>query len=341
MSKGLWFWITIVLVAVALTGSAILLVDYVRPSPVFCAPDGGCGMVKRTIFAYPFGIPMPLIGTSYLFGLGIAASLSGRRARIAQVVLACVGGLLAIGLLVVQALIDQFCPYCVVVDSAIVALAVLSIARVAGGWDPPEGRKQVGLAMLVLVGAIVAPLVVGTMRKPLALDVPPAIAEEIGKTPKGKVTVVDFADFECPFCRMTHAELAPLVAERKEKVHVVRKQVPLRMHPHAMDAARAACCGEELGKGEEMADRLFTVDTKELTPEGCAKIAKELGLDPAKFDECVKSATTEERIKRDAAAFKESKSHGLPTIWVDKQKLEGSQDRETLRAVLDEAIRRL
>jgi protein-disulfide isomerase/uncharacterized membrane protein len=341
MSKGLWFWIVIALTIVALASSTILLVDYVKPAPVFCEPDGGCGMVKRTIFAYPLGIPMPLLGTSYVFGVGLAACLPGRRARVAQLLLAGVGAVVAIGLLVVQFLISQFCPYCIAVDAAVVLIAGFSVARLVRGWDPPTGRTKTGAAVLALVAAIGAPLALGTLKKPIPFDVPSVIAEEIGKTPKGRVTIVDFADFECPFCRMTHAELVPLVAERKEKVRIARKHVPLRMHPHAMDAARAACCGEALGKGEEMADRLFTVDPNELTPEGCAKIAKELGLDAAKFDECVKSTSTEERIARDGEAFKASKGHGLPTIWIDGQKLAGAQDRETLRAVLDAAIRRL
>ena len=155
------------------------------------------------------------------------------------------------------------------------------------------------------------------------------------------MTVVDFVDFECPFCRMTHAELAPLLAQRKAKVRVARKHVPLRMHPHAMDAAKAACCGEVLGKGEEMADALFDAPPQDLTPEGCERIAKEQGLDLDAFRACVNDPATAERIEKDKEAFRAVKGHGLPTLWIDGTKLEGAQDRESLESTLDAAIRAL
>ena len=339
MLKASWFWIVIGLTAVALVASAVLLVDYVRPAAVFCAPDGGCGMVKRTIFAYPLGIPTPAWGIAGLLAVGLLACVASRGARIAQAVLAVLGALVAAVLLVVQALIHTVCPYCAVVDGAMLVIAFFSVARAVRGWDPPTSKRP--LAVGALIAAVVAPIAIGTMKKPLPVDVPAAIAEEISKTPRGKITIVDFADFECPFCRMTHAELAPLVAQRKDKIRIARKHVPLRMHPHAMDAARAACCGEELGKGEEMADKLFTVDTKELTPEGCARIAKELGLDDAKFAECVKSPATAERIEKDSETFRASHAHGLPTLWIESHKLEGAQEQESLRAAIDDAMRSL
>src|SRR5262249_42283463 len=143
-------------------------------------------------------------------------------------------------------------------------------------WDLP-GRAVV-LVPFALAGALAAfaPAAYGWM-KPIP-PVPDVIAQELQKTPRGKVTVVDFVDYECPFCRMTHVALAPLLAANESRVRVVRKNVPLRMHPHAMDAARAACCGERLGKGDAMADALFTAPTDELTVDGCEKIAAALGL---------------------------------------------------------------
>jgi predicted DsbA family dithiol-disulfide isomerase len=178
-------------------------------------------------------------------------------------------------------------------------------------------------------------------RKPIPLDVPATIAEEIRKTPRGKVTVVDFVDFECPFCRMTHAELGPLLAERKDQVRVARKHVPLRMHAHAMDAARAACCGEKLGKGDEMAEALFTTEPSALTPEGCADLAAKHGLDVARFGECMKDPETDARIHADGEAFRAAHGHGLPTLYIDGTKLEGAQERTVLTRALDAAIRAL
>ena len=341
MQKNVWFWLTMLLVATALIASAILLVDYVRPSPVFCDGSGGCGRVKATAFARPFGIPMPAVGLTGLLGIGLAALVPGRAARITEASLGVLGGLVAILLIAVQGMMGVVCPFCVVVDGAAIGLAVLSIARWRQGWDPPAGRAVSAAVVIALVPAIGVPVAIGFQKRALPHDVPPAIADEMKRTGREKVTVVDFADFECPYCRETHARLAPLLEQRKAKVRVVRKHVPLRMHPHAMDAARAGCCGEALGKGEEMTDALFNAEVEQLTPEGCEKLAKEHGLDLDRFRACVRDPATEARIEKDKEAFRSAKGHGLPTIWIEGTKLEGEQKREALEVTLDAAIREL
>jgi predicted DsbA family dithiol-disulfide isomerase len=154
------------------------------------------------------------------------------------------------------------------------------------------------------------------------------------------VTVVDFVDFECPFCRMTHAELEPLLEEHRAQIHLVRRQVPLHMHPHAMDAARAACCGEVLGKGEAMANALFTTPVDDLTPEGCEKIAKDLGLPLDHFRSCVTDPATDQRIEADRGTFQAAGGFALPTIWINAQQLVGAQTREALESSLDAALAR-
>jgi len=347
MRKTLPFWAVIALSTLALVASSILLVDYVRPSPVFCDADGGCGIVKRTVLAYPMGIPTPVFGIGGFLAIGLAQLISGRRARIAQAMLGVFGALVAIGLLLVQASLKTICPYCAVADVSAVLLGALSVARAVRGWDPPvvAGRSilwrtsTAGLAVLLL--AIFAPLVIGLNKKPLPAQLPPVIADELKLTSKDKVTVVDFVDFECPFCRITHAELAPLLAERKDKVRVARKHVPLHMHAHAMDAARAACCGEKLGKGEELTEALFKAPPEELTAEGCERLALESGVDRERYRECMKDPAIDARIEADRQTFRAAHGHGLPTLYIDRTKLEGTQKREVLQSTLDGAIKAL
>lgn len=340
-ARRVWFCLSVILAAAALVASAILLVDYVRPAPVFCDASGGCGKVKMTVFARPFGVPMPAIGLAGMLGIGLASLAPGRLARVVQLALAGAGALVALLLFAVQGAMGVLCPYCAVVDGAAIGLAALAIARWRRGWDPAPGRALPAVVVLGLLGAVALPLGIGFQRRPIPYEVPAVIADEMRRTEKGKVTVVDFVDFECPFCRMTHAELAPLLEERKAKVRVARKHVPLRMHPHALDAARAGCCAEALGKGDEMADALFKAQPEELTAEGCERIAKEQGLDLERFRACVLDPATESRIEKDKDTFRAAKGHGLPTIWIDGTKLEGAQDRETLASALDLAIRAL
>lgn len=341
MRRNIWFWLTVVLVAAALAASAMLLVDYIRPAPVFCDETAACAKVKQTVFGRPFGIPLPALGLIGMLGIGLAALVPERGARLVHLVFGVAGGLVALVLFGVQAKLGVLCPFCAVVDGAAIVLAVLAFLRWRKEWDPPSGRIVPGVAVFGLLFSIGAPLAVGFQARILPQDLPPAIAEEMKRTGRGKVTVVDFVDFECPFCRMTHAELAPVLEQHKSKVRVARKHVPLRMHPHALDAAKAGCCAEELGKGDEMADALFKAPPEELTPEGCERLAKEQGLDLEKFRACMKDPATEARIEKDKAAFRDVKGHGLPTIWIDATKLEGAQDRETLESTLNDAIRAL
>ncbi|MDB4996494.1 MAG: hypothetical protein JWM74_3926 [Myxococcaceae bacterium] len=341
MRKTFPFWLVLFVCAAALVASSLLLVDYVRPAPVFCGAEGGCGVVKRTVFAYPLGIPTPLIGIGGFLAIGCAQLLQGRRARIAQAMLAAFAGIVAIGLLLVQAKMKTLCPFCAVADGCAIALLGLSIARALKGWDPPDSRSQIAGGVITVLLAVIAPVAFGMTKKAIPIDVPPVVAEEMRKTPRGKVTVVDFVDFECPFCRMTHTDFAPLLEARKDKVRVARKNVPLRMHVHAMDAARAACCGEKLGKGDEIADALFAAPPTELTPEGLEQIAVKHGLDLARFKECFTSSDCEARIKADMDMFHAAGGHGLPTIFIDGMKLEGAQDPEVLKSALDRAIKAL
>jgi protein-disulfide isomerase len=331
-------WLLLIVpVVLGLAAAATLLVDYSRPAPVFCSYDGGCEHMKRTIFAAFLGISTPWWGVSGFSALGVLSLLRGPLVRGLLAAVAAIGALVAVLLIAVQASAGHFCLYCMVSDTAAILIAGLAGWRVVGKWDSPDSlrARAGGAAALGLV--VVLPLIGGLVLKP---NIPAPIAEEIAKTPKGKVTVVDFVDFECPFCRETHVEFRPILEQNKEKLRVVRKNVPLaRIHPHAMDAARAACCGEELGKGDAFAEALISTSAEELTREGCENIARDLGLDVERFRACVRAPETEARIKADSDAFKGSGGHGLPTIWINEQKLEGGQDEATLEAAVRSAIR--
>jgi predicted DsbA family dithiol-disulfide isomerase len=170
--------------------------------------------------------------------------------------------------------------------------------------------------------------------------VPQVIRDELAQSPPGVVTVVDFVDFECPFCRMTHAELRPLLEAHAGHVRLVRRQAPLRSHAHAMDAARSACCAEKLGKGDEMADALFTAPVEELTREGCEKIAQRVGLSLEPYRACVADPATDALISADKAEFQAADGYALPTLWIGEVQIVGAQPRERLEQALERAMAR-
>lgn len=319
-------------VVAGLAASAMLVVNYVRPASVFCVEGGGCDSLKHTVFAMPLGVPLPLVGLVGFAAIGAWSLVAGRRARLVQLVLSAGAGLVGVMLVVLQVLLGHLCPYCLVADLSALLLLVVSALRLRDtddvGWPVRAGG---GGAMALAAGV---PLIAGFHVN----TTPQVIHDEIGRTPKGEVTIVDFVNFECPFCRMTHSEIEPILESHRERVRLVRRQVPLQMHPHARDAARAACCGEQMGKGDAMADALFT--SEDLTPEGCEKIAERLGLPVAAFRDCVRSPATDASIDADKTEFKAAGGYALPTIWIDETPIVGAQGGEVVARALHDALAR-
>jgi uncharacterized membrane protein/predicted DsbA family dithiol-disulfide isomerase len=324
-------------VLAGLVASAILAVDYLRPTPVFCSEGGGCDAVRRTAYAAVLGVPTPLVGLAGFVAIGISQLVGSPRARVAAVVLASVAALIGVLLLIVQAVLGHFCPYCIVADTSAIATAPIAWWRLARPFDarPPAFAAYAGAGLLA--AATIVPVALGWR---LGARAPGVIVAEMDRTPVGKVTVVDFVDFECPFCRMTHGELEPILEAHRDRLRVVRRQVPLRMHPHAHDAARAACCAERLGRGEAMANALFAAPVDELTREGCEKVAQAVGLALDPYRACVADPKTDESIEADRAAFKAAGGYALPTIWIDGEQLIGAQPRAALEKALGDALTR-
>jgi protein-disulfide isomerase len=155
----------------------------------------------------------------------------------------------------------------------------------------------------------------------------------------GVATIVEFVDFECPFCRRLHQTMQEVLKDYDGKVRVVRKQHPLAMHSHAADAARAACCADEAGRGDEMADALYHAPPENLTAEGCEKLAASIGLDVAKYRQCFASDDTTRRLAEDAA---DARAAGLreeaPVFWIGDVRYRGALPADMIRMGIDRAL---
>jgi protein-disulfide isomerase/uncharacterized membrane protein len=322
-------------IAAGLAASSMLLVDYLRPMPVFCEDGGGCDALKHTVIANALGVPTPAIGVAGFVVLAALALGRGIWARRALAASAILGALVAIFLIGIQVRFGVYCAFCMTVDTSTVVLAAVATYRWRAAWDLPSNVPALAGTSAAWVLALIAPLVVGRFHKDV---IPAAIEAELAKNPPGKVTVVDFVDYECPFCRMNNDDFAPLVAANRAKIRLVRKNVPLRMHPHAMDAARAACCGARLGKEDAMSDALFAAPVEELTPDGCEKIAESLGIPLDGYRACLVDPGTDASIRADTDEFHATKGGGLPTLWIGATKLEGALGPEALKDALDAAL---
>ena len=179
-----------------------------------------------------------------------------------------------------------------------------------------------------------------------APPVPAAIRDEMLTTAslhRGAVTVVFFTDFQCPYCRSTHRALAPLLAQRGDRVRLVLRHVPLPRHPDARDAARAAVCFERLAGSAPDGERAYLgythalFEAPDLSPAACSSLAVERGIDRAAFEACVANPSTEARIHDDEAIFDAARGDGVPLLYIGKTRLEGAQPQAALAEALDDA----
>ena len=153
------------------------------------------------------------------------------------------------------------------------------------------------------------------------------------------VTIVEFSDFECPFC----ARVVPTLDQVKEKygdqVRIVFRQYPLDMHPNAAKAAEASLCADEQGKFWEMHDAMFA-DQKKLAVADLKATAGTLGLDAAAFGSCLDSGKHAPRVKADMKAGTLAGVSGTPALFVNGRFLNGAVPFETIAEVIDEELAR-
>jgi predicted DsbA family dithiol-disulfide isomerase/uncharacterized membrane protein len=313
---------------VGLGVSAAMQADYTRPVSALCEAGSGCDQVRASHFSHLFGIAVPVIGMAGFAVLIMLSLVRHPKASIATLI-AALGGAAGAGVfLAIQAFkIHAFCKLCVIVDvSAIIAGAAAPVAYRAGAnrRDPawPWMAATALWAFLPLAWAKALP--------------PPEVPAQISALWKpGAINVVEFADFECPYCRLLHPLLAEVMDAYAGRIHFTRLNMPLGSHPRARDAARAYSCADDLGMGDRMADALFAGE--DIGPTGCERIAASLGIALETFRACVASASTEQRIESDIRRFREAKLRGLPAVFVGKRLLVGMQRAETLREAFAEA----
>lgn len=164
------------------------------------------------------------------------------------------------------------------------------------------------------------------------------VAAEIERTGPGKVTVVEFVDYDCVHCRDLHATFAPLLAEQEGAVRVVLKHVPLERHATARRAAYAAICAEPQDKSYAMHDALMTASSR--SEDDLLNIAQHVGLDVERFKECLRSDLPETRLREDLDAYHAVGGDGLPMVFIQTTKLVGTQPESTLADALRSAATR-
>jgi protein-disulfide isomerase len=173
-------------------------------------------------------------------------------------------------------------------------------------------------------------------HRPKLLEEPVKIAVD-GAPVKGpadaRITLVEFSDFECPFCSAAVKQVDTVMAAYPKDVKLIYKQFPLSMHPHAELAAEASLAAREQGKFWEMYEVLFK-NFRQLSRANILAMAKEIGLDVDKFKSDLDSGKYKAAIERDIADGEAANVYGTPAFYINGKQYNGEVTLAALKPIL-------
>lgn len=151
------------------------------------------------------------------------------------------------------------------------------------------------------------------------------------------ITLVEFEDFQCPFCKASENTVKQVRTKYGDKVRLVHMDFPLSFHAHALDAANAARCANDQGKFWQFRETLFANQGK-LTPADLKAAAKTLGMNSTQFNECFDKSKHLGEIKSDQAEGEKVGVDGTPGFFVNGRPLVGAQPLDKFSELIDDEI---
>ena len=157
-------------------------------------------------------------------------------------------------------------------------------------------------------------------------------------TEDAKITLVEFSDFECPFCSKAIANVEAILKAYPGQIRLIYKQFPLSMHPHADLAARASLAANEQGKFWEMHDKLFA-NYRNLSKPNILSWAKGLGLDMTKFTADMDSDKFKPVIAKDIKDGENAGIYGTPSFFINGKHYNGPLELAAVKTIFDAELK--
>lgn len=356
--------------------------------PSFCniSEQFNCDIVAASSFATLFGQPIAGFGLLYFLvqGLfGVWAMTGGRMvdrrptAAVGIVLGICSLGYPAYLVVIMATSLHTFCVTCLGMDLAllVILLGWFSALKDRAGGAGRLLRYQWGghaivLFLVIGVGGIF--LASGTQSAYKATKQPRLSAAQIHEgvlayqkgsvfdlqldpathpvwgNPAAKVTVVEFSDFQCPFCRIAAFTLKSSLAEFRDRIRLLFINYPLDstcnasiekpFHPYSCLIARAVTCAQQQGKFWDYHEALFRHQEK-ISRELILKLAGEQGLDETRLTACMEDPATDAAVKADVAIGQHVHIEGTPTVIVNQRQVHNWRNRDLLRAIIQSELK--
>jgi len=178
-------------------------------------------------------------------------------------------------------------------------------------------------------------LPVGRSLEPINVEVD---ENDASKGPDdAKVTIIEFSDFQCPYCGRGRDVADEVMEYYGDKVRLVFKHFPLSFHENAQKAAEAAECAGDQEKFWEMHDYMFDNPTELGTPN-LKTAAANFGLNSSEFNECLDSGKYEGKVKNDMSAGSELGVTGTPAFFINGQMISGAQPFEKFQEIIEREL---
>jgi len=176
------------------------------------------------------------------------------------------------------------------------------------------------------------------LNKVYEVDIATAPAKGVTTAP---VTIAEFSEFQCPFCRQVTATLEEIEKTYKDRVRFVWKHLPLvGIHPRAMGAAVAAEAARKQGRFWEYHDKLFA-NQERLEADDLRRYAQELGLDLARFDSDREDPDLTTKVQADMAEATALGVKSTPTFFINGRLVSGAMPFETFSTIIDDELAKL
>lgn len=337
----------------------------------FCDISEGmsCDLVLGSAYAAFLGIPVGAWALLAYVAAGVLAvylmrAPAGKRLPAATALLGLTGAMFAISVyffVVSTFVIGVLCPMCLSMDAVNVALfgGALALFRVLSN-DGPRDFSPNPLLGLSAVGTVIA---IGLLTFVQAADGPAGpitiesikrddprfyayyISQPVGEAPideghrtteAAPITIVEFSDYQCPYCKRAFLDLNGVVAEGPDDVRIIHRNFPLnadcnpaiqsRGHAVACEAAIASECARRQGKETAFSYLLFT-NQSDLTAVSIDEYAEQAGLDMAAYRECTSSADAAAAVARDVEDGLEAGVESTPTLFINGRRIKGGFSR--------------
>lgn len=195
-----------------------------------------------------------------------------------------------------------------------------------------DTKDTLGKLQLAAPGQIAQRAPDPNKRYPVSVNEAPVVGPKTAP-----ITIVEFSDFQCPFCKKVGPTLDQIRKEYGDQIRIAFKHQPLDIHPKAPAAHAAAEAAHRQGKFWEMHDLIFE-NQREMSPEKYLEYAEQLGLDIEQFKRDVASDEVKKRISSDKLEAAKLSASGTPTFYINGLVVSGAKPFEAFKVIIDKEL---